>query len=174
MRPKLEFYCRGISERTHSRWPGRVEEHVGAMGDRTFNTLQTATLKGIDIRNVLINDDSLFLLDPGKIKTTCREADLARFAMTYRLLHWGSRSFLLVGEPDRHAEKAFFRGYYARCPETDPKLLELYFLKEQLKHWHTALNSLSLKPWPSLFKSIVTRIYVNPFFERQIAGQMRQ
>ena len=45
-------------------------------------------------------------------------------------------------------------------------------LKEQLKHWHTALDSLDRLQWPSIIKDLVKKIYVNPFYVRQVSSQL--
>jgi hypothetical protein len=172
--PKLESYCYCLSKQTRSSVVKMVKEHKNGLCSFTAETLETTTLKGIDIRNVLTRDGSLFLLDPGKLKRTYREADLARFLLTYRVLHWGSKVFLLVGEPDRQAEEAFLRGYGKTCSEVDEHLLGLYILKEQMKHWDTALDSVARRDWPWPVKSLLTRVYVNPFFERQILKQLRK
>ena len=132
------------------------------------------THKGIDMRNVLIDaHERLYLLDPGKTKSTHREADLARFVMTYRILYWGSRLLLLVRTPDPTAEAAFLEAYYAHSRPPCPQLLNLFLLKEQLKHWHTALDSLHWRPWAPWIKRLTAAVYVNPFYTRQIATQLQ-
>ena len=132
------------------------------------------TLKGIDIRNVLIDrQDRLYLLDPGRLKITYREADLARFIMTYRILYWGSKLLLLVREPDPKSEAAFLGSYYSHSQPSCPQLIDFFLLKEQLKHWYTALDSLQRRPWPSPLKRIVAMVYVNPFYTRQIMAQFK-
>ena len=174
MLPKLEFYCQELAASTGSAWPWRILEKLRSMGDMQLASTEVPTLKGIDIRNVLIDtQDRLYLLDPGKVKFTHREADLARFIMTYRILYWGSKLLLLVREPDPKAEAAFLGAYYSNNPPPCPQLLNLFLLKEQLKHWHTALDSLQRLPWPSVLKRLVAGIYVNPFYTRQVTAQFQ-
>ena len=145
-----------------------------SMVDIEIAGIEVPTFKGIDIRNALIDEqDRLYLLDPGRTKITYRESDLARFIMTYRILYWGSKLLLLVREPDLKAEAAFLEFYYSHSEPACPQLLNFFLLKEQLKHWHTALNSLQFRPWPSLLKYIVTKVYVNPFYSRQITAQLK-
>jgi hypothetical protein len=172
--PKLEFYCREIAASTGSVWPERVLWKLQSMGDMEVAGIEVPTLKGIDIRNVLIDgQDRLYLLDPGRTKITHREADLARFIMTYRILYWGSKLLLLVREPDPKAETAFLESYYSHSQPACPQLLNFFLLKEQLKHWHTAYDSVQRRPWPSLLKRIVVKTYVNPFYRRQITAQLK-
>lgn len=174
MLPKIEFYCQEITQNTSSIWPDQVIQKLNAMGDLQLRGIEVATLKGIDIRNVLIDKQyRMTLLDPGKTKLTYREADLARFLMTFRILFWGSKLFLFSHEPDPQAEKAFLKSYYSVAQASSSLLLDLYILKEQLKHWHTALDSLCKKNWSYGIKRLITRIYVNPFYERQISSQLK-
>jgi len=172
--PKIYFYCRELSRQTRNPCLMKVPAALTKLEKLSFQTAETETFKGLDIRNVLIRGDNLFLLDPGKMKRSFREADLARFIMTYRILYWGSPLLLLLGTPGDNAENSFVRGYSSHFPDMDSKLLDLYVLKEQLKHWHTALDSLSQKAWSPLVKSIAARVYVNQFYERQILQQMRK
>lgn len=168
--PKYEFYCGELSGSSESLWPTRVLRKLHAMGNIDFASEEVQTLKGLDIRNVLIDDrDRLFLLDPGKMKFTYREADLARFLMTYRILYWGSSLLPIFRQPDRKAEAAMLDAYYADTNAPPRKLLSLFLLKEQLKHWHTALDSLRLLHWPASLKRLALCTYVNPFYIRQIA-----
>ena len=172
--PKLEFYCREITATTGNVLPKRVLWKLKSMGDMEVAGIEVPTLKGIDIRNVLIDkQDRLYLLDPGRIKITHREADVARFVMTYRILYWGSKLLPLVQEPDPKAEAAFLESYYSHGHSSCHQLSSFFLLKEQLKHWHTALHSLQQRPWPSQLKRIVAKVYVNPFYVRQITAQFK-
>jgi len=171
MMPKIEHYCRDLAEKTNNPLPNRTIAALAKLSSWECNAVETNTLKGIDIRNMLIDkQDELVLLDPGKTKVTFREADVARFLMTYRILYWGSLQLLLLRRPDPEAEKAFLRAYYG-ADET-PLLLCLYFIKEQLKHWHTALDSLRRLPWPGLVKTWVAHVYVDPLYSRQLALEL--
>lgn len=173
--PKIEYYCRELESVTGSSLPGSVIQALNSIAEIKINTVEAPTLKGIDIRNILMDEqERLFLLDPGRMKRTCREADLARFIMTCRILYWGSGLFLLGLKPDSRAEKAFLDSYYAAGEPPAPKLLGLYLIKEQLKHWHTAIDSLNLLPWPVPLKRLVASIYVNPYYKQQLAFQMKQ
>ncbi len=172
--PKFEYYCRELIASTGSIWPARVMEILRSMSDNRIDGIEVPTLKGIDIRNVLIDEkDRLYLLDPGKTKITYREADLARFLMTYRILYWGSAILPFVRQPDPRAETAFLNAYYSGEQTECSLLLSLYMLKEQLKHWHTAINSLHSLHWLPALKYLAERIYVNPFYSRQVSGQLK-
>jgi hypothetical protein len=173
--PKLEYYCQKLSKYTTSYWPTRALDIISSCDWQKIKGVKGPTLKGIDIRNVLIDDqDRITLLDPGKCKTTFCEADLARFVMTYRILYWGSSLLLLLGQPDRQAEVAFIDAYCAKQNLVSRQLLSLYLIKEQLKHWHTAMDSLSHLSWPSIMKKWVARIYINPFYINQISREAKR
>lgn len=172
--PKLEFYCRELSACSGSRLPMRVIRELKSMRDLEFGGVEAPSLKGLDVRNMLIDEkDSLYLLDPGKTKRTFREADIARFIMTLRILYWGSARLLLLREPDPRAEEAFLGAYYADSKPASPFLLRFFILKEYLKHWHTALDSLQRRAWPPTIKRLAVGLYVNPFYARQIAAQLK-
>ncbi len=171
--PKLERYCRGIESRAHSPVLAEISQAIGLFAGLELDAVEVPTLKGIDIRNVLMNDqDGLSLLDPGRMKPACREADLARFIMTYRILYWGSGLFFLGLRPDTKAEGAFLEAYYSNSAPPSPKLLSFFIIKEQLKHWRTALDSLRLLPWPVLVKRIAATTYVNPYYTRQLTEEL--
>lgn len=171
---KLERYIRQIEANpygTQARAFGTLRDSFPRL---EFDAIEVQTLKGIDVRNVLIGaQDRLWLLDPGRMKPACREADLARFLMTYRILYWGSPMFLLGLRPDPVAEAAFLDAYHSTCPPAMPRLLGYFLVKEQLKHWHTAIYSLQLLPWPAAFKRLVAAMYVNPYYRREMATALR-
>jgi len=172
--PKLERYCCELASILRSRWPRRVLAILKSRAYLKIEAMEVPTLKGIDVRNVLIDKhDRLYLLDPGRMKRACREADLARFIMTYRILYWGSTLFFLGLRPDAQAEKAFLEAYYSCATVPHQKLLSLFLIKEQLKHWHTAIDSLFLRPWPMPLKRLVAATYVNPFYTRQLAREIK-
>jgi|GEM_PF-883763 len=172
--PKYERYCNEI-EKTNNSFPTFVLKKLYSIADTKIETEETNTFKGIDIRNILIDkNDNLWLLDPGRIKRTCREADLARFIMTYRILYWGSGLFLLRLEPDRCAEQAFLNAYYENNTPPSSKLLSLYLIKEQLKHWWTALDSLKMLEYPPALKKVIEKIYINPYYIRQLKIELQK
>ena len=155
---------------TRSELPGRVAGALSAHDWSPVAGYEASTLKGIDLRNLLIDgSDGVFLLDPGRMKRTFREADLARFLLTYRILYWGHWLFALGCEPDPAAEGEFLESYYASSEPASGRLLEFYLVKEALKHWHTAHASLRLKTWPAPVKRLVAAAYIDRFYERQLA-----
>ncbi|MBF0395185.1 MAG: hypothetical protein HQK78_00260 [Desulfobacterales bacterium] len=171
---KFEFYCRELSLSTKSACIESILRKLRTMGNTELAGIKVPTLKGIDIRNIIIDaQDKIYLMDPGRIKFTYREADLARFLMTYRILYWGSKLFLLFREPDSKPEASFLKAYYSYDQPPCPQLLNLFFLKEQLKHWHTALDSLQRGNWPPVLKRLVAWIYVNRFYTRQVRAQLQ-
>jgi hypothetical protein len=173
--PKLERYCQELGSNVRSCWPSQVIEALKIKGNLKIETMEVSTLKGIDIRNVIIDgEDRIFLFDPGRMKRTCREADLARFIMTYRILYWGSGLFLLGLRPDPLAEAAFLEAYYANSGPPSRKLLSLFLIKEQLKHWHTAIDSLRRLQWVMPLNRLVEATYINPYYTRQLAMELRK
>ena len=69
-------------------------------------------------------------------------------------------------------EQIFLKYYHLNVSYSDPQLLDIFMLKEQLKHWHTALDSLNRLKWPSVIKALVKKVYVNPFYVRQVSSQL--
>jgi len=173
--PKLERYCNEIEAIIKRSYPNHVKQILNSIADINIDAVEVTTLKGIDIRNILVaKEDKLWLLDPGRMKRTCREADLARFIMTYRILYWGSSLFLLGLKPDWRAEQAFLDAYYENSTPPSPKLLSLYLIKEQLKHWWTALDSLRMLPYSPRLKKLVEVLYVNPYYIRQLKTEIQK
>ncbi len=173
--PKLEHYCLELGSSVRSLWPSYIIQTLNTMTGLEIDTMEVPTLKGIDIRNILMDEqDKMLLLDPGRMKRTYREADLARFIMTYRILYWGSGLFLLGLRPNSQAEDAFLDAYYLNSKPPSPKLLSFFIIKEQLKHWHTAIDSLRLLTWITPLKRLVEAIYINPFYTRQLAMEMKK
>jgi hypothetical protein len=170
---KLESYAGELQAMTGSALPVRVVSTLASVHGGEIEGIGAPTLKGIDIRNFLTDgQERIYLLDPGRTKMTFREADLARFILTYRILHWGSRILPVAGAPDPRAERAFLDSYYAGEQPT-PGLLEFFVVKEQLKHWHTALDSLERRRWSISLKRQIARFYVNPFYKRQLDSSHR-
>ena len=150
----------------------RVIHQIGQLERGSVEAPVVPTLKGFDVRNVLIDGHgAIFLLDPGRMKTSCPEADLARFVMTYRILHWGSPWHLLRLTPDPRAEARFLGGYYGPDARVG-NLLALQMVKEVLKHWHTARESLRMKRWPAPVARAVRTVYVDPFYRRQLETEL--
>lgn len=171
--PKLIRYCQEIEIHPLGTRLKKVTALINKQAGQEIRAVEVPTLKGIDIRNILINgNDKLFVLDPGRIKSACREADVSRFLMTYRILYWGSPKFLLGLIPDIKAENAFLNNYYQNNSAPSGKLLNLFFVKEQLKHWHTALESLEMRWYPVLVKRLLAGIYVNPYYIRQLTAEL--
>ena len=169
--PKLLNYANEISKLSDSAWPSRVNRLIEQFGTSPIPGLLTTALKGIDVRNVLIdNNDHIKLLDPGRMKKACREDDIVRFLMTWRILYWGTAWFALGMEPDVAGETAFLEGYQESMSLLPSNcLLNFFMLKEILKHWHTAYIALSLKNWSRVIKRFVAVHYIDRFFELQLS-----
>lgn len=172
---KLIRYCGEIESHSLGTKLKKVIDQINKYPGHEIKAVEVPTLKGIDIRNILIDGEGkLFILDPGRIKFTCREADLSRFLMTYRILYWGSIKFILGLAPDLNAENKFVDNYYKCSIAPSDKLLRLFFIKEQLKHWHTALESLEMRSFPKILKRLIAKIYVNDYYLRQLFTELKQ
>jgi hypothetical protein len=168
------------------QYVGRIEHARGADGSlnavreacnrfsgQRWETRRAATLKGLDIRNVLeAADGTIWLLDPGKTKLTAREADLARFLLTWRILFWGSPWFVLGVRPHVSIEETFLRAYWDGAPGP-PAALHAYLLKETLKHWHTALESAARRGWTPAKSALIRRVYIDPFYRAAARSALR-
>jgi hypothetical protein len=142
--------------------PGLSERHA---------TVATIALKGIDIRNLLWKGERLVSLDPGAMKRSVREADLARFNFTLRILYWGELAFARGMTPRPAMEAAVLEGYDY---DADPRLLGWFLLKESLKHWAMAYTTIRVKGWPTPMKWSARRFYVDAFYSRMTARCMAE
>lgn len=170
---KLNGYLARL-EPTNRRCPPEIAAAriaVARCATKRWESVETLTLKGIDIRNVLQSreDETIWLLDPGKAKRAPREADLARFLLTWRILFWGTPLFALQIAPKAEMEGLFLTTYFG-ANRGDPALLNVFLMKELLKHWLMARQSLSLRPWSGPKKRLVSNFYIDPFFRRALNG----
>ncbi len=170
---KIEYYCAcltasGIS----SKFCNNVITKIKSLVDDRMPIQLTKTLKGLDIRNVLMDDSCrIYMLDPGKMKEDCKEMDVARFIVTCRILYWGGLIFFLRFSPETCYEECFLNGYYG-AERRNSRLLILLIIKELFKHWGTASLVLQLKPWPILSKRILKYTYIDPFYNNQIITEI--
>jgi hypothetical protein len=154
-----------------SKFVDSISSILETLNGHSATTQFSTTLKGLDIRNVLVDKEGrIFILDPGKIKKDIRETDLARFVVTCRILYWGSVFFFLRLSPKRSYEDSFLQGYYGRR-ERSNKILGILIIKELLKQWNMAHIALQLKRWGTPAKNIIKQTYINPFFKKQISAE---
>jgi hypothetical protein len=131
----------------------------------------TTTLKGLDVRNLLIEPDGrLVFLDPGAMKLDSPLADHARFAATLRLLYWGKLPFFFGRRPRSEYALAFEQAYFGG---EQPPAGRIFELKELCKMWLMAHVALRAKPWPAPFKRFLRSSYVNRFFTAWVAEMQR-
>ncbi len=136
------------------------------------HALATVSLKGLDVRNLMLNQDGrLVFLDPGAIKRAPREADLARFVLTLRILYWGSPKFALGKEICPATEEAFLEGYGRE--HVDHEVLAWYMVKEVAKHWRMAHVAVDVKDWLSPFSILVRRLYIDRQYRRKLDHSIR-
>ncbi len=172
---KLRQYCSEISSSISPSQQQRVFEVIDRISKESNKANLVNCLKGIDIRNILINNNKdLFLLDPGRLKSACYQADLARFIMTYRILYWGSKLFFLRLVPSKRAEDAFYVAYYQSTNQSPSKLQHYFLIKEQIKHWHTAITSLRMLRLPGFVKWIVEKIFINSYYVSQLNSEIKK
>jgi hypothetical protein len=169
---KIRGYLARLRElRVDRRLLSRVGEAVDGLQGRKAPTYLADTIKGLDLRNILIDPQGrLFLLDPGKLKRDYQEADLARFLVTCRILYWGSPWFFLRLTPHRVYEQSFLHGYYGAAQPT--WVLSLFIIKELLKHWLMAHGALGLQRWPQALKAMVKRTYIDSFYRQECRGEL--
>jgi hypothetical protein len=169
---KMERYCLELrSFGTDLKFNKWLLNKVRALKGYVTSTQMTQTLKGLDLRNVFINEDgTLFLVDPGRMKEDYQEADLARFMITCRILYWGGMLFFFRVTPHRSYEESFIQGYYGFKKRSN-KLLDILVIKELLKQWRWAYVNIEFKHWPEFLKYILKKTYVDPFYKREIAAE---
>lgn len=97
--------------------------------------------------------------------------DLARFITTCRILYWGNILSFFRVIPNPSYEECFVKSYY-RNNKRSNKVLSLLIIKELLKHWRMAYIVTGLKSWPSPIKSLLKKVYIDPFYKRQINTEL--
>ncbi|HRR39872.1 MAG TPA: hypothetical protein P5244_01435 [Syntrophales bacterium] len=144
-----------------------------SMEEAIPRSVTVKTLKGLDVRNVLIDEaGGMVVLDPGRMKDDCPEADLARFIVTCRIIFWGSMWFFIRLTPDAAYEGSFLEGYKSYGGKFDQKLLRVHIIKELAKHWYLAHVALDLKNWSYVLKKMLRAIYINPFYKFQLMKEV--
>ena len=171
---KVRYYCDEIQKLNGCDLEEVVMFSSSHHGKLSVEASVVSTLKGIDVRNFIIDEsERIHLLDPGYSKVYFPESDLARFILTLRILFWGSPLFLFTREVAVESEVAFLDGYRESFREPDQKLFNFLLLKEMLKHWHVALLSLNDRNWPRIVSVITRHIYVDRFYQRQVRSQVK-
>ena len=155
-----------------------LSQTLNAYLDTKYSTSIVNNLKGIDIRQILTdNDDCIYVIDPGKISRNYIEVDLARFIVTCRIIYWGTSWILVKLLPSSVYEKSFMNGYNG-ADSFSQEALNIMILKEILKHWKMAHLSLEKKTWPKLIKFFLRKMYINNFymflFKNQIQKSYKQ
>ena len=166
---KIEYYASRIKLFGGSlELLNSLQKKIAGLRNTNFRTDLTYTLKGLDIRNILVDAElKIFLLDPGKLKKDSKEADLARFIVTCRILYWGNMAFFLRLKPDSSYEEIIINSYDEHF-QIQREILRLLIIKELVKHWYLAHIALDLKLWPLLLKNLLRMTYINPFYKNQI------
>jgi hypothetical protein len=169
---KIEQYCNKLKTLVNCDILEKIMRDLNSIKGFSQPSNTVPTIKGLDIRNVLVDSDkNYFLLDPGKIKLAFREVDLARFIVTYRMLYWGSIKLVFLKTPYENAELAFLQGY--RDQGYSQKILTILLIKEQLKHWLNIYDYINQINWDQRFKKIVSWFYIDPFFSRIINNDLK-
>ena len=50
----------------------------------------------------------------------------------------------------------------------EKELLNIFLIKEYLKHWYQAYQNIDLKKWPNFFKNFNRKYYIDRFFFTRI------
>lgn len=157
---------------SNNKFLDKVENDLACWGGFDVSLPLVKTLKGLDIRNVIYGeDDRIYLLDPGKLKSDTAMADLARYLVTCEIIYWGSLWFFLKLRPKRIYITETLR-QYGKITKDEESVLNLLILKEYMKHWKAAYVALSLKNWPGLLKKILMKIYIDRFYMSVVSKQM--
>ncbi len=173
---KIRNYCLQLSR-------FGVEEHILnpiiAKLDATkgYNSAShfTNTIKGLDIRNTLLdNNYNVFLLDPGRMRNDYKETDLARFIVTCRILYWGSLLFFLQLSPHVSYENIFLNGYYNNDDDHSGQILIIFIIKELFKHWLMAHNVIQIKKWPTPIKHFLKFSYIDRFYKNHLYQELNK
>ncbi len=136
-----------------------------------LNDTQTKTMKGFDIRNIIVDGyESINIIDPGKIKVDTALADLARFIVTVRLVFWGSWYCPLIVSEVNEYEDAFVDAWRSESGlATDG--LSILIVKEVLRYWLIGLDAAARSAPNKFLERGLKRYYVNRVFLRMLAMQ---
>jgi hypothetical protein len=152
-----------------SAYLGKIARRLNRSKHLRLTSSRAVNLKGIDIRQVFVDGHStLYILDPGKMNHGCREVDLARFVVTCRVLYWGSAAILFRLTPSSRYEESFLTAY-AQANGASETALGILIVKELFKHWRMAHVSLEKRRWPRFYKVLLKKVYVDPFFKKQVS-----
>jgi len=135
------------------------------------NSNSVNNLKGIDIRQIFLKNDDLYIIDPGKLSRGFPEIDLARFVVTCRILYWGTISILRGQRPSIKYENAFLEGYYGSDIRPN-KMLKSLIIKEILKHWSMAHLSLTKRKWNTFTKYFLKKVYIDYFYYKLLHDEI--
>jgi hypothetical protein len=149
-----------------------IARRLGALGELKLTSRRAVNLKGIDIRQVFIDQNSgLYILDPGKMKDGFREIDLARFVVTCRILYWGTSAILFRLTPSTDYEESFLTAY-RQSNDISEMALQVLLVKELFKHWIMAHASLEKRRWTRGYKVFLKKVYTDPFYKQQISVEL--
>jgi hypothetical protein len=137
----------------------------------TCQSNKVNNFKGLDIRQIFNVDQQLTIIDPGKRTIDFAEANLARFIVTCRILYWGSYPVLLGRCPSVKYENAFLEEYEFSKNGSE-KMLNLFIMKEILKHWKMAHMSLDKRNWGRTVKLFLKKIYIDRFYTKLLKNEI--
>tara|TARA_B100000989_G_C19485206_1_gene447076 strand:+ start:142 stop:1206 length:1065 start_codon:yes stop_codon:yes gene_type:complete len=144
-------------------------EYISTQDDNFKNITYASTLKGLDIRNILINlDNEICMLDPGKLKIEPEVAGIARYLVTCEMIYWGTIYFFFHFKLSNKLLSTI-KSPYQNIGKSNRNLLKLYLIKEYCKHWKQAYHNIDLKKrWPNIFRACMKYFYVDRFFNKEI------
>jgi len=171
---KFEYYMKvlmgfGVNYNRLKRLINYLSEHESFSSDSVI----VDNIKGIDVRQIFIDDNGLEIIDPGKIHRGYKEVDLARFIVTCRILYWGTWAILFKRVPHNMYVDRFIGGYYCDDKQkTSKKILSLFIVKEILKHWKMAHISLDKRGWSKITTVFLKKIYIDPFYSKILNNEL--
>lgn len=136
-------------------------------------SLTVPGIKGFEIRNVIVDrQNRLWLIDPGRFKREAPEADLARFAVSCRMMNWGRARFP-ISQGALGPEIALLTGY-GDIRQFDKAAFRLYSIRETLKNWLVGVRATRLKQLPKGLGGLILNLYTNSGFQRILRRTLEQ
>jgi len=153
------------------RYLDSIRKYLLEYDGYSCNAFKVINFKGIDIRQIFTDSGFLSIIDPGKMSVSFSEAGIARFIVTCRILYWGSPAIILGACPSASYENTFLDEYYGSMRASN-KTLELFIMKEILKHWVMAHKSLQKRNWNTFVKLLLKKVYIDRFYYRLVAQEI--
>jgi len=136
-----------------------------------FACRRARSVSGFEVRNVLVSEGRLIILDPGEIQEGCVFDDVARFLVSLDALYWGTPRFLLPLPLGKEMRDAFLEGYRAYAP-LDAHALWLGEIKQFVWYWKEAYAVLAIKDYSRPVRSLVRKLYIDRFYSKAVINRL--